>query len=81
MIAILAGMGLMFAPVFGFARNTSAVQVTFFGSGCATIPDPSNFEDCGPGRPSAQAAVCSQRRLLTPYRESRCNNTIPGNCM
>lgn len=47
MIAILAGMGLVFALVFGFARNSSAVQVTFFGSGLPT-PDPSNFEDCGP---------------------------------
>jgi hypothetical protein len=46
-IAILAGMGLVFALVFGFARNSSAVQVTFFGSGLPT-PDPSNFEDCGP---------------------------------
>jgi hypothetical protein len=47
MIAILAGMGLVFALVFGFARSSSAVQVTFFGSGLPT-PDPSNFEDCGP---------------------------------
>jgi len=47
MIAILAGFGLVFALVFGFAGSSSAVQVTFFGSGMPT-PDPSNFEDCGP---------------------------------
>ena len=47
MIAILAGMGLVFALVFGFSSSSSAVQVTFFGSGLPT-PDPSNFEDCGP---------------------------------
>jgi len=47
MIAILAGLGLVFALVFGFAGSSSAVQVTFFGSGLPT-PDPSNFEDCGP---------------------------------
>jgi len=47
MIAILAGFGLVFALVFGFAGSSSAVQVTFFGSGMPT-PDPSNFSDCGP---------------------------------
>jgi hypothetical protein len=47
MIAILAGFGLVFALVFGFAGSSSAVQVTFFGSGMPT-PDPSNFTDCGP---------------------------------
>ncbi len=47
MIAILTGFGLVFALVFGFAGSSSAVQVTFFGSGMPT-PDPSNFEDCGP---------------------------------
>ncbi len=47
MIAILAGFGLAFALVFGFAGSSSAVQVMFFGSGMPT-PDPSNFEDCGP---------------------------------
>src|SRR5262245_60454243 len=47
MIAILTGLGLVFALVFGFAGDSSAVQVTFFGSGMPT-PDPSNFEDCGP---------------------------------
>ncbi len=47
MIAILTGLGLVFALVFGFAGSSSAVQVTFFGSGLPT-PDPSNFEDCGP---------------------------------
>jgi hypothetical protein len=47
MIVILMGFGLVFALVFGFAGNSSAVQVTFFGSGMPT-PDPSNFSDCGP---------------------------------
>ncbi len=47
MIVILTGFGLVFALVFGFAGSSSAVQVTFFGSGMPT-PDPSNFEDCGP---------------------------------
>jgi len=45
--AILIIFGLAFALVFGFAGSSSAVQVTFFGSGMPT-PDPSNFEDCGP---------------------------------
>jgi hypothetical protein len=47
MIVILMGFGLVFALLFGFAGSSSAVQVTFFGSGLPT-PDPSNFEDCGP---------------------------------
>ncbi|MCI0431062.1 MAG: hypothetical protein L0210_11030 [Rhodospirillales bacterium] len=47
MIAILTGFGLVFALVFGFAGSSSAVQMTFFGSGLPT-PDSSNFEDCGP---------------------------------
>jgi hypothetical protein len=46
-IAILAMFGLVYALVFGFARSSSPVQVTFFGSGLPT-PDPSNFEGCGP---------------------------------
>jgi hypothetical protein len=47
MIVILMGFGLVFGLVFGFAGSSSAVQVTFFGSGLPT-PDPSNFSDCGP---------------------------------
>ena len=46
-IMILAVFGLVYGLVFGLARSSSAVQVTFFGSGLPT-PDPSNFEGCGP---------------------------------
>jgi hypothetical protein len=47
MIALLCGMGLVFALVFGFAGRSSAVQVTLFGMGLPSY-DSSNFENCGP---------------------------------
>jgi hypothetical protein len=56
MIAILAAFGLVFALVFGFAGSSSAVQVTFFGSGLPT-PDPSNFEDCGPSSFDSKSVI------------------------
>jgi hypothetical protein len=48
MIAILAGSGPdVRAGWFGFARNSSAVQVTFFGSGCRP-PIPRTSRIVGP---------------------------------
>ena len=54
MIVISDGIGLVFALVFGFAGNSSAVQVTFFGSGMPT-PDPSNFSGTAAGDVRQQA--------------------------
>jgi hypothetical protein len=73
MIVILAAFGLVYALVFGFARSSSAVQVTFFGSGLPT-PDPSNFEDCGP------ATFGSKRANDDCYAYLKADNDEPTEC-
>ena len=77
MIAILVGMGLVFALVFGFAGSSSAVQVTFFGSGIPT-PDPSNFEDCGPATFGSKPVNDDCYAYLKPGNNDplECNYTV-----
>ena len=77
MIAILVGMGLVFALVFGFAGSSKAVQVTFFGSGLPT-PDPSNFEDCGPSTFGSKPVNDDCYAYLKPGNNDpmECNYTV-----